>query len=208
MFLPPLPSVSSLPRLHLGRSWSLLGSDSRELSPGSQTLEPGGLGAVLPASNPILGSAQLPLAQPVVRSTGLGPLPVWWGEGLSSEPGQCPSAAWWSWGPHPQGSPPFTHPGCSGLGQVLGGGRGPVQAAPRGCPGDGVLNCLRPVSWFLGQAEGEVLGRSQVVCGWDVRSRPSTHWPLRPPSCPLKVPVPGLSQLPGPWVSQIGRAHV
>lgn len=32
------------------------------------------------------------------------------------------------------------------------------------------------------------------------RARPSAHRPLRPPSCPLKVPVPGLSQLPGPWV--------
>ena len=79
-----------------------------------------GPGAVL--SPPVLGSAQLPLAQPVVRSAGLGPLPVL-GEGLSSELGQCPSAAWWSWGPYPQGSPPLTCPGsCSGLGQVLGGG--------------------------------------------------------------------------------------
>lgn len=43
-----------------------------------------GPGAVL--SPPVLGSAQLPLAQPVVRSAGLGPLPVWWGR--ASPPGR------------------------------------------------------------------------------------------------------------------------
>lgn len=47
VFLPPLPSVSGLPHLHLGESWSLLGSYSCGLSPGSQTLEPGGPGGGL-----------------------------------------------------------------------------------------------------------------------------------------------------------------
>lgn len=134
VFLPPLPSVSGLPHLHLGESWSLLGSYSCGLSPGSQTLEPGGPGggAVLPPPAPSWALPSFPLPSLWSGAQAWGPSPVWQGEGFSSERGQCPSAAWWSRGPHPQGSPPLPHPGCSGLGAGPGGW---LRASAGGAPG-------------------------------------------------------------------------
>ena len=79
VFLPPLPSVSSLP-LSPSESWSLLGSDSCGLSPGSWALEPGGPGGcplparpgLRPASPcPACGQERRPGAPPCV---GGGPL--------------------------------------------------------------------------------------------------------------------------------------
>lgn len=128
--------------LHLGRSWSLLGYDSCGLSPGSWALEPGGPGGCPLPARPGLRPASPCPACGQERRPGAPPCVV--GEGLSSWPGQCPSAAWWSWGPHPQGSPPLTRPGsCSGLGQVLGAGEGQCSWSPEAALEDAVLNCLR-----------------------------------------------------------------
>ena len=95
-------------------------------------------------------------------------------------------------------------------GRSWGVGEGQCRWSPEATLEDAVLNCLRGCV-LVG---GEGLGWSQAVCrlpgGWGVcplshrcelgRARPCAHRPLRPPSCPLKVPVPGLSQFPGPWV--------
>lgn len=76
VFLPPLPSVSGLPHLHLGESWSLLGSYSRGLSPGSQTLEPGGPGAVLLPPTLSWALPSFPLPSLWSGAQAWGPSPV------------------------------------------------------------------------------------------------------------------------------------
>ena len=91
-----------------------------------------GGGAVLPPPTPSWALPSFPLPSLWSGAQAWGPSPVWQGEGFSSERGQCPSAAWWSRGPHPQGSPPLPHPGCSGLGAGPGGW---LRASAGGAPG-------------------------------------------------------------------------
>lgn len=146
VFLPPLPSVSGLPHLHLGESWSLLGSYSCGLSPGSQTLEPGGPGGGCPPTpNPVLGSAQLPLAQPVVRSAGLGPLPCVAGGGLLLRAGSVPLCCLVVSGSPPSGFPTSPPPRLQWPGgRSWGVAEGQCRRRPGAGLGDTVLSCLRP----------------------------------------------------------------
>lgn len=111
-----------------------------------------GPGAVL--SPPVLGSTQLPLAQPVVRSAGLGPLPVWWGRASPPSWVSAPLL------PGGLGVPTLSVPHLSpaqapavAWGRSWGVGEGQCRWSPEAALEDAMLNCLQgcvlvsPASW-------------------------------------------------------------
>lgn len=102
-------------------------------------------GCCPPTPNPVLGSAQLPLAQPVVRSAGLGPLPCVAGGGLLLRAGSVPLCCLVVSGSPPSGFPTSPPPRLQWPGgRSWGVAEGQCRRRPGAGLGDAVLSCLRP----------------------------------------------------------------